>query len=237
MFINTTDRTNQSELMDDFSIEGKDLRNTLDQIAQINRLLGGNNITLNGVERLVQRIPKSEEITIIDLGCGNGDMLRALSQYADKNEWNFKLIGVDANEFTINYARELSALYPNITYLVNDIFSEKIENLDYDIALGTLTLHHFNEEELLRLMRNLHKNAGIGIVINDLQRNAIAYRLFQLVCLIFRLDEMPKKDGLISILRGFKKHELKQFSEKLKFSNYTIRWKWAFRYQWIISKI
>lgn len=237
MFIDTTARTNQSELMDDFSMEGEHLRDTLDQIAQINRLLGGNSITLNGVEILIQRIPKTEEITIVDLGCGNGDMLRALSVFADKNEWNFRLIGIDANEFTINYARELSALYPNITYLTEDIFSEKFQNLEYDIALCTLTLHHFNEEELMHLMGTLNKNAGIGIVVNDLHRNAIAYRLFQLVCFVFRLDEMPKKDGLVSILRGFKKHELKRFSEKLKLNNYTIRWKWAFRYQWIISKI
>ncbi|HMI07897.1 MAG TPA: methyltransferase domain-containing protein [Flavobacterium sp.] len=237
MFIDTKARTNQIELMDDFSIEGEHLRKTLDQIAQINRLLGGNKITLNGVENLIRKIPKSEEITIIDLGCGNGDMLRALSVYADRNGWDFRLIGIDANTATIEYARELSALYPNITYLSEDIFSERFEYLEYDIALCTLTLHHFKEDELVHLMEVMKKQANIGIVVNDLHRNALAYRLFQLVCFVFRLDEMPKKDGLISILRGFKRKELIRFSEKLKFKNYTIRWKWAFRYQWVISKI
>jgi hypothetical protein len=48
---------------------------------------------------------------------------------------------------------------------------------------------------------------------------------------------MSREDGLTSILRGFKKEELIQFSEKLSFKNYKIHWKWAFRYQWIISKI
>lgn len=237
MFIDTKARTNQIELMDDFSIAGERLRKTLDQIAQINRLLGGNRITLSGVENLIRKIPKSEEITIIDLGCGNGDMLRALSVYADRNGWNFKLIGVDANLSTIEYARELSALYPNITYLSEDIFSERFEHLEYDIALCTLTLHHFKEEELVHLMEVMKRQADIGIVVNDLHRNALAYRLFQLVCFIFRLDEMPKKDGLVSILRGFKRKELIRYSEKLRFKNYTIHWKWAFRYQWVISKI
>ena len=45
---------------------------------------------------------------------------------------------------------------------------------------------------------------------------------------------MSKEDGLVSILRGFKKPELQQFSKILNFKNYTIEWKWAFRYQWII---
>jgi heme/copper-type cytochrome/quinol oxidase subunit 2 len=47
---------------------------------------------------------------------------------------------------------------------------------------------------------------------------------------------MSREDGLISILRGFRKLELEQFSKQMQFKNYTIQWKWAFRYQWIIIK-
>lgn len=237
MLIDTSTRTDLPEIMDDWSMEGAELRDTLDQIASINKLLGGNSITLQGVQKLLMRVPKTEEITIVDLGCGNGDMLRMLSDYANKNEWNFKLIGVDANPDAICYARELSALYPNVTYLTADIFSADFEKLEYDIALATLTLHHFKEDEVMRLMSTLKKNANIGIVVNDLHRNALAYRLFQLVGFIFRLKKMAKNDGLVSILRGFKRNELIAFSKKLNTSNYTINWKWAFRYQWIISKI
>jgi hypothetical protein len=46
---------------------------------------------------------------------------------------------------------------------------------------------------------------------------------------------MSKEDGLVSILRGFKKKELIAFSKQLQFKNYSIQWKWAFRYQWIIK--
>lgn len=237
MFIDTTTRTDAPELMDDLSIHGTELRDTLDEIANINRLLGGNNITLDGVRQLLAKVPKSEEIVIVDLGCGNGDMLRMLSNYADRQGWQFKLIGIDANQDTICYARELSALYPNISYLAKDIFDADFEKMSYDIALCTLTLHHFNETEMLQLMQVLKKRANIGIIINDLHRNALAYYLFQLVGLVFRLRTMSRNDGLVSILRGFKKEELVHFSQKLNINNYTIRWKWAFRYQWVISKI
>lgn len=237
MFIDTSKRTNEIELMDDFSIQGMALRDTLDEIASINRLLGGNSITLKGVQDLLKKIPKSEEIIIADIGCGNGDILRMLSDYADKNGWNFKLIGIDANDFTIAYARELSALYPNISYLSEDVFASRFETLHYDIALCTLTLHHFKDEEAIQLMHILKQQANIGVVVNDLHRNALAYRLFQLISYVFRLKAMSKNDGLISILRGFKKEELIGFSKKINSTNYTVRWKWAFRYQWIISKL
>jgi len=237
MLIDTSTRTDAPEIMDDLSMEGAVLRDTLDQIAKINQLLGGNRITLDGVEKLLAKMPKSEEITIVDLGCGNGDMLRMMSDYANKNDWDFKLIGIDANPDAIRYARELSALYPNITYLAEDIFSSHFDTMEYDIALCTLTLHHFKEPEVIQLLETLKRRANLGIVINDLHRNALAYRLFQLISFVFRINDMPKKDGLVSILRGFKRSELVGLSKKLNITHYTIKWKWAFRYQWIISKI
>jgi hypothetical protein len=99
-----------------------------------------------------------------------------------------------------------------------------------------LTLHHFKDDEIIRLMTVFNANSRIGIVINDLHRSALAYRLFQGLCFVFQLNTMSREDGLVSILRGFKKEELILFSEKLNLTNYKIQWKWAFRYQWIIKK-
>lgn len=222
--------------MDNFAMEGEILRDALDKIAKINQLLGGNLLTLRGVQNLIANIPNQTEISIVDVGCGNGDMLRSLADYGLKNNLNFKLTGIDANAFTINHARELSNQYPNISFRCEDIFEKDFAELKYDIVLCTLTLHHFKEDEIIQLMTVFDSNSRIGIVINDLHRSVVAYRLFQALCFVFRLNDMSREDGLVSILRGFKKNELVHFSKKLKLSNYKIQWKWAFRYQWIIRK-
>jgi 2-polyprenyl-3-methyl-5-hydroxy-6-metoxy-1,4-benzoquinol methylase len=237
MFLNTKYRSCEPEIMDDFAMEGEILREALDKIAKINQLLGGNLLTLRGVQDLIANIPNQTEITIVDVGCGNGDMLRTLSDYGLKNNLNFKLIGIDANDFTINHARKLSKNYLNISFRCEDVFKKNFAELKYDIVLCTLTLHHFKDDEILQLMTVFNTNSRIGIVINDLHRSAVSYRLFRALCFVFRLNHMSREDGLISILRGFKKEELVNFSKKLKFTNYKIQWKWAFRYQWIISKL
>jgi 2-polyprenyl-3-methyl-5-hydroxy-6-metoxy-1,4-benzoquinol methylase len=237
MFLNTKFRTDTLETMDDFAMEGEILRDALDKIAKINQLLGGNQLTLQGVQDLTSSISKSNEIVIVDVGCGNGDMLRTLADFGLKNKLKFQLIGIDANSFTISHAQQLSQNYPNISYRCEDIFETSFKELKYDIVLCTLTLHHFKDKEIVDLLNLFYANSTIGIVINDLQRSAIAYRLFQALCFVFRLNEMSREDGLTSILRGFKKEELIHFSKKLSFKNYKIHWKWAFRYQWIISKI
>lgn len=233
--INTKHRTEEEEIMDDFSLKGEELREALDKIAVINRLLGGNKLTLEGIQRLLTAT-KDKHITIVDVGCGNGDMLRALADFGKKKKYTFHLIGIDANAFTIEYAKQLSSGYPMIQYECWDIFEEAFRKLKYDIVLCTLTLHHFKNNQIDYLLQLFNNNAKLGIVINDLHRNRIAYRLFQLLCFVFQLNKMSREDGLISILRGFKKKELVQFSEKNNLKNYSVHWKWAFRFQWIIQK-
>ncbi len=236
MFISTKFRTDKPEIMDDFAMEGEILRDALVKIAIINQLLGGNKLTLQGIAVLLSKKDKNQQITIVDIGCGNGDMLRKLADFGVNNNFDFRLIGIDANNFTINVAKELSIHYPNISYRCEDIFDESFTQLKYDIVLCTLTLHHFKDNEIKNILSVFNANASIGIVVNDLQRSKISYRLFQLLCFVFRLNDMSREDGLTSILRGFKKQELVQFSEKLNLKKYTIQWKWAFRYQWIIRK-
>jgi 2-polyprenyl-3-methyl-5-hydroxy-6-metoxy-1,4-benzoquinol methylase len=237
MAINTKYRTQEAEIMDDFSLHGRELRAALDQIARINQMLGGNKITLDGIKEILKSDSRSKTIVIADIGCGNGDMLRMLADYGLKNNLNFKLIGIDANAFTVNYAKTLSNEYTNIEYLCLDIFSDEFSTIHYDIVLCTLTLHHFTNEQILNIITIFNKNANMGIVVNDLHRSKLAYRLFNLICILFNLSKMSREDGLVSILRGFRKNELEDFSKKLNLLNYTIDWKWAFRYQWIITKI
>ncbi|MBK6381025.1 MAG: methyltransferase domain-containing protein [Chitinophagaceae bacterium] len=235
MFINTKYRSTRQEDMDDLSMEGDLLQNTLDQLVLINKRLGGNKATINGLHTLLKAEPKDAAISIVDLGCGSGDILRAVADYGRKNNYTFKLTGIDANEYTVNYARKLSVKYPEISFIKMDVQSIEFSGLSFDIGITTLFLHHFTNQEIDHLLIPIVKKARIGVVINDLHRSSIAYYLFKAVCLFIK-NPMVKKDGAISVLRGFKKNELIHISKKLNNTVSSIRWRWAFRYQWIIKK-
>ncbi len=237
MFLSTAQRTSKEEFLDDFSLEGDELRDALDKIATINQWLGGNRATLDGIKNLLENYPKESVISIIDIGCGNGDMCRAVSDFAKQESINVLITGIDANGYTVNHARNSSVNYPDITYSALNVFDEEFASVEYDIALCTLTLHHFSDKEILDLMGFLARKARLGVVINDLQRSALAYRLFQLICFVFQLNKLSREDGLTSILRGFKKQDLVSFSKQLRIKSYRINWRWAFRYQWIIKNV
>ncbi|QHI39104.1 Ubiquinone biosynthesis O-methyltransferase [Kordia antarctica] len=233
LFINTKHRTDEVEIMDDFSINGDILHKTLDTLARINKWLGGNHVTISGLKKMLKGHSKTMPITIIDLGCGGGDILRRIASYGKKEGYTFKLIGIDANKDAVAYASHLSKDYENISFIACDIFSEEFEALKYDLVLSTLFLHHFKEEQILDILSKAKKKAKLGIIVNDLHRHPMAYYLFKLVCLTIK-NRMIIEDGLTSILRGFKREELTSFSNKLQVKP-QIKWKWAFRYQWIIQ--
>ena len=233
IFINTRHRSEATEIMDDFEMVGETLRSSLDQLAVINRWLGGNSVTLGGLKELLEDLPTSVPLRILDLGCGNGDLLRVVAKWGRKTGRPLELIGIDGNAFTVNYAQELSHDFPEISYRAEMIPSPFLAEANYDVVLCTLFLHHFTTEDLQNLLMLLSKQAKTGIVINDLHRSRIAYFLFNLITL-FIPNRMVREDGLTSILRGFKKQELLVLGEKLPKRRSRIRWRWAFRYQWIL---
>jgi 2-polyprenyl-3-methyl-5-hydroxy-6-metoxy-1,4-benzoquinol methylase len=233
-FISTKNRTDKEELMDDFSIGGDLLRDTLDKLENINRWLGGNLMTVKSLKKVLKNHPKEQELIIADIGCGHGDILRDVAKFGRKNGYKMKLIGMDANPTAIAYANELSADFPELSFKTEDIFSEKFKNRKFDVVLATLFLHHFKEVQLVSFLENTLKQTKIAVVVNDLHRHKLAYYLFMLLSAFIK-NKMIIEDGLTSVLRGFKRNDLERISKKLKVKA-QISWKWAFRFQWILKE-
>ena len=232
--VDTSHRSSEMEIMDDFTMEGALFRDTLDKLEIINRFLGGNSVTINGLKNLLKNQSKNKTITIVDLGCGNGDILRDVAKFGRKNNYSFKLIGIDANLAAIEYAKELSKEYSELSFKTIDILSEDFKKQSYDVVLCTLFLHHFKNEELISFLKTTTNKATIGVVVNDLHRHKLAYYLFKFIGFFIK-NKMVRQDGLTSVLRAFKREDLENIAKEIKV-HFSIQWKWAFRYLWILKK-
>ena len=229
-------RSTQSEIMDSLDFKGAEMQNVLKDLKTVNKWLGGNKITIDGIKKLLKNQPKSQEIILLDIGCGDGESLRKCSDFGIKNGYNFKCIGIDFNQNIIDYAQQRSKEYPNLEFRKVDVISE--ENLipNCDIALFTLFLHHLSNQEIEDLLRSALTKCRLGLIINDLHRSKQAFNLFQIASKILLRTKIARHDGLVSIARGFRKHEIQKISEQIRDQKSTIIWKWAYRYQWILNK-
>jgi len=233
--ISTAQRSHQTEIMDEFDFKGQELEDVLREIDRVNRFLGGNKVSLKGIEHLIEATPQ-ESFTLVDVGCGSGDLLRSIAKWAKEHKLQFKLIGIDANPHTIQLAQSFSSDYPEIEFTSMDVFSKDFNSVNADIITCCLTLHHFKDHQNKDFLQYLTHQSKLGVVINDLHRSSIAYYLFQLYALLFMKSSVAKTDGLISILRGFKKKDLSNYAQYINNTNHFITWQWAFRWLWVLQK-
>ncbi len=230
-------RSQELEIMDDLNCAGMVLDQTLRELEVINKWLGGNQITVRAISQLVKLWDKNEEITVADLGCGGGDMLRIIDGWARARKMKIKLIGIDANPYIIEFAKKNLAHQPHIQFRAMNIFSKDFQNEKFDIVLGTLFYHHFTNEQLISFFTQLKNNVKIGFVINDIHRHWLAYYSIKFLTRVFSRSEMVKYDAPLSVLRAFKKDELIQILKAAKIGRFTVGWRWAFRWKVLVKAL
>jgi SAM-dependent methyltransferase len=215
-------RSTELELLDGEHIPFQDIAQNLKELNTINTLLGGHAITLKGVLNLAQ----DQLNTILEIGCGGGDNLAYIQQKCTKKNLDTSLIGVDLKQECIEYARINRS---GIDFICSD-YKKSILNTKPNIIFSSLFCHHFSNEELVSQLKWMKDNSTIGFFINDLQRNYIAYYAIKLLTTLFSKSYLVKNDAPLSVARGFTRKEWKQLFAQAGITNYTIQWKWAFRY-------
>lgn len=220
-------RSLQEEMMDDFSLGHEIIDPIMNELEVVNKLLGGYNVFFDAF----QRIGIKDGMIISDWGCGGGDSLRVIAMWARKRNLKIRLIGVDATESAIEYARKKSVGFPEISYILSDVMSEQLNNNQFDIVISSLFTHHFADENWIRLIQKMASCASEYVVINDLHRHWFAYHSIGLLTSVFSKSEMVKHDSKLSVLRSFKRKELETLLKKGGVKNFSIKWMWAFRWQ------
>ena len=228
-------RSKQTEIMDDLQGTGPDWYQALRELKIINKFLGGNGVTLEGIAQLLKKKKKKGEITIADLGCGGGDMLVVMARWGRRHGIPLRLVGVDANANIIEYARKNTAEFPEIDYMAADIFSSRFRKHQFDIVTCTLFTHHFRNDQLANLLAHLLQQVKIGLVINDLHRHPMAFYSIKAITAVASRSKMVKHDAPVSVLRAFSRTDWKIILEEAGVENYHLSWRWAFRWMLLIK--
>lgn len=194
----------------------------------INRYLGGHQITLAGLKKIL--IADEREWHIAEIGCGGGSNLRVIKDWCQKKKIKFCLTGIDINQECIAFAKGQSS-NKGINFICSD-YRMAVWDKRPDIIFSSLFCHHFSGEELKSMMQWMYQNATTGFFINDLHRHPLAYYSIQFLTKLFSKSYLVKNDAPLSVKRGFSRNDWKQIFSSSAIS-YEIEWKWAFR--WLIS--
>jgi 2-polyprenyl-3-methyl-5-hydroxy-6-metoxy-1,4-benzoquinol methylase len=232
--VSLDERCYEMEIMDDLDCSGEVVNQTLRELELINKWLGGNAVTINALSQVLKTVQKEQPHALVDLGCGGGDMLRIINRFARSKGYNLSLTGVDANPNIIAFAREYNKALRDVEFETVNILSPEFFQHHYDIAIGTLFFHHFTSDEISNFLQNLRGNVSTALIINDIHRHPLAYYSIRFLTSLFSKSSMVRFDAPLSVRRAFKRKELVEIIEKAGYNHYSLRWKWAFRWQVII---
>lgn len=222
-------RSSQAELMDDLSIQGPELEETLLQIETINRTLGGNAPSLFGLARLVPRHQK--RVTVLDVGTGGGALSRRIIAFLEERGHRPEVTAIDLSETSVRFARRRSAPQGNLRFEVRDLFDLPNEP-SYDVVHAAAVLHHFPGDSALGALKRMVSLSRLGVVVNDLHRHPVAYYGIKALTRAFSRNRLIRNDAPLSVRRGFMRAELRRLAEHAGVDRVEISWRPMFR--WVV---
>ena len=227
--INLTSRSPKLELLDQEDIPFADIRQNMKELNTINTLLGGHNISIAGIKKILKKHPAVKSLTVCEIGCGGGDNLKAIEKWADANSIKIHFTGIDIKAACIEFARQQYPLL-NAKWIVADYRAVEFGDDKPDIIFASLFCHHFQDADIVPMLQWMKANSVKGFFINDLHRHRLAYFSIKLITGIFSRSYLVKNDAPLSVARGFKTREWIRLIADANLANCTVQWEWAFRH-------
>ena len=179
----------------------------LHEIAFINRYLGDRRALRKTLLREI-KTKNIREFSVLDVGCGSGELLRYVAEFARSSGRTARLTGIDLNEISASITSSVSHNFPEISSVSGDAFKLPFADGEFDYAISSLFFHHLTDEQIPLVLNEMSRVARRGIFVIDLHRHPMAYVLYKLFCVVFRISPLVRHDGSLSILRGFSPAEL-----------------------------
>lgn len=215
-------RSHEPELLDDLDMGPEDLSASLNFMTQVNRSLGGTRV----VTDFLQASAVPDEFSVLDIGCGAGDIPQAVVEWAKKKGKKVSVTAIDLNPLCIAYARHHFP-GPEINFLRHSAFD--IERLGaFDFVISSMFFHHLSDGAIVKLLSLMNRQARRGILVNDLYRNAWNY-LGAYVLGVFSFNSVVFNDAKLSVKRAFVEADLWRYCEQSGLPDLRIERKPIFR--------
>jgi 2-polyprenyl-3-methyl-5-hydroxy-6-metoxy-1,4-benzoquinol methylase len=197
-------RSLAEEQMDAVALDPNTYAQVLRDLARVNTITMARRPTLSFLKAIARALSKTggrRDLRILDVGFGDGDMLRAIARALPEAQ----LTGIDLNPKSAGIARAATPPGVEIDWQTGDYAS--LAGQDWDVILSSLVVHHMTHDQLIAFLRFMDKEARCGWLINDLHRHGFAYRGYPLLARIMGTHRIVREDGTLSIARSYRPKE------------------------------
>jgi SAM-dependent methyltransferase len=225
--IDLSRRSDQPEEMDAPTTAPDVYARCLRDLAAVNRLTLTHRPTIAWLNRQTRAWPPDQTISLLDVACGEGDLLRAIHRWAARRKIPVALAGIDLNPRSATVSAAAAHDLP-ITFVTGDVFAYAPDPKPDFIVTSQFT-HHLSDPDLVAFLRWIEAYAAKGWFIADLHRHILPYYVFPLIARVAGWHRIVRTDGLISITRSFRRQDWVQALQQAGIAA-DIKWRLPFRY-------
>ena len=219
-------RANLPEVMDADGLDPATYAAVIADLARVNTVTLARWPTIAWLRR---QLPSRVGFTLLDVGFGHGDMLRAIARWLQGRGLHAELAGIDLNPRSGPVAAAATDPSLGITY-----HSGRAEALGWqpDFIISSLVAHHMRDDELVAFIQWMERTARVGWLINDLHRHWLAWAGFRTLAFVFRWHPIVAHDGALSVRRAFTRAELEAL---LAAAGVQAELRWHFPFRWTVE--
>lgn len=221
-------RTSATELMDTENTDAADFAACLRDLATVNVVTLAHRATLAWLARVARSLPEGAALSVLDVGFGEGDLLRAIHRWGERRGLRLRLSGVDLNPLSTAAAIAATPAAMAVQYVTSDVFAYRPDPPP-DVVVSSLFTHHLPDPAVVEFLRWMDRVAVRGWFINDLHRSAVSYHGFRLLSRAAGWHRFVQHDGPVSIARSFRRAEWRRLIE-VAHVRAEVRWRLPFRY-------
>lgn len=212
------------ELMDDPALDRATYLLVMRDLARTNSVTMARRATLGFLDRA---IGNRRHFRLLDVGYGDGDMLRAIARWAAKRGIAAALIGVDLNPGSKSAAEAATPVDLPIAYLTGDYHD--VGGAPFDFVISSLVAHHMSHDQLIIFLKFMEHSARGGWFVNDLHRHGFAWVCFPLLARLMRWHPIVRHDGQLSIARSYRPAEWPPLLGEAEIAGAAVRRVFPFR--------
>ncbi len=191
-------RSRQDEQMDAADLDPAIYEQVMHGLARVNKFTFTAHPTLAFLRRA---IGSAKRFRLMDVGFGDGDILRAVARWASRRGIEADLVGVDLNEKSLRAAHSATPADLKIDFRIGDYLDQPGA---FDFIISSQTTHHMTDEQLLTFVRHMEKETRMGWLICDLHRHGFAHWGFPILARLLMVHRIVREDGTLSIARSFR---------------------------------
>jgi len=221
-------RSYELEHLDKGDYTPEEYEDCLVELRRINTWLGDARALRRSLWPEITRA-KLQSFSLLDVGAGSGELLRAVAQEARERGRGARLVGLELNARSARAILEESRGFPEISAMRGDAFHLPFANDAFDYVICSLFTHHFRDEGVVEILREFKRVARRRLFVIDLHRHALAYLLYTTIGKLFLRNRLTREDGALSIKRSFRADELRQLAERAQLANVAVRRRFPFR--------